>query len=113
LAVDHAQAIEEEAGHGAAQQFFSIATNPDRLTLMEALKAMCESPDITEGTKGKRTQQVRDLLAFLRVEDCLPEHVTEARAVAYVDALNASKLSLSTKQDRLAGLTSIAPAASS
>ena len=107
LAVDHAEAIEGQAGSDAAEHFYAIATKPERLTLLEALKGMCESPDMTEGTKAKRQQQMRDLLTFLKVDDCLPEHVTEARAVAYVEALNAGKLGHSTKQDRLSGLQTV------
>lgn len=104
MAQDRAEAIEREAGPEAAQHFYAMATQPDKLTLMQAVERMCESPDMTEGTKAKRTQQVRDLLAFLKVPDCLPEFVNEARAVAYVDHLNAGPLGYSTKQDRLSGL---------
>jgi len=107
FATDHAHKIEEEAGIDAAKQFYALATKPDRLTLLEALERMSESPDMTEGTKGKRSQQLRELLSFLNVADCLPEFVTEARAVAYVDWLNSGDLGYSTKQDRISGLQTV------
>lgn len=101
---EHAERIEEEGGPGAGDRFYELATKPGRLTLLQALASVGESAELTEGTKAKRGQQLRDLLAFLKVEDCLPESVTEARAVAYVDHLNQSTLAKSTKQDRLSGL---------
>lgn len=104
LAQDHAERIEAGAGTDAAQQFYALATQPECMSLMQALESLCESPDITEGTKAKRTQQVKELLAFLKVPDCLPAYVTEARAVAYVEWLNRSSLGFTTKQDRLSGL---------
>ncbi|NML15597.1 DUF6538 domain-containing protein [Azohydromonas caseinilytica] len=107
MAEAEAQRIEEEAGADAAQQFYDLATKPERLTLLEALGKLCESPDLTEGTKDKRRQQVAELLQFLKVSDCLPEHVTEERAAAYVDWLNAGPLGYSTKQDRLSGLHTV------
>lgn len=107
LVIDHAEKIEKEAGLEAAQQFHAIATQPHRLTVLQALEKMNESPDITEGTKQKRAQAVRELLGFLKVADCLPEFVTEARAVAYVDHLNAGPLGYSTKQDRLSNFQAL------
>lgn len=107
VAADHAERIEREAGEAAGRQFYELATQPERLTLLEALGKLCNSPDLTEGTKDKRRQQVAELLDFLKVPDCLPEHVTEARAAAYVDWLNAGKLGYSTKQDRLSGLHTV------
>ncbi len=106
-AVDEARRIEEQAGPEAASGWLDLATKPERMTLKQALKGMCESPDMTEGTKAKRTQQLAELLAFLKVEDCLPEFVTDVRAVAYVDHLNAKPLGYSTKQDRLSGLHTV------
>jgi integrase len=106
-AADLAEKVEEEAGEAAALQVYALATQPERLTLLEALGKMDESPDATEGTKVKRRQQVAELLKFLKVEDCLPDFVTEARAVAYVDWLNSQPLGYSTKQDRLSGLQSV------
>ena len=107
VAQDFAQDIEAKAGTEAADLFHAMATKPERLTLLQAMASMSESGDMTEGTKRKRAQQLADLLGFLKVPDCLPETVTEARAVAYVDHLNRSALSKSTKQDRLSGLNSI------
>lgn len=107
LASDQAEEIEASAGLEAAQQFYRMATRPDRLTLREAVAKMNESQDVGESTKAKRGLYLRELLGFLQLEDCLPESVTEARAVAYVDWLNAGTLGYSTKQDRLSGLQSI------
>ncbi|MBE0547767.1 MAG: tyrosine-type recombinase/integrase [Rubrivivax sp.] len=104
---DHAERIELEAGAEAAQQFYALATRPEHLTLLQALERMGDASDMTEGTKRKRAQQVADLLRFLKVTDCLPEYVTEARAVAYVDWLNQTTLGKSTKQDRLSGLQTV------
>lgn len=103
LAVDAAEEVEAEAGEEAGAQFYTLATTPNRLTLLEAMAKLSES-DWTEGTKVKREQQLRDLLKFLQVPDCLPEYVTEARAVAYVENLNATKLGYTTKQNHLSAL---------
>jgi len=107
MVADEAHKLEKQAGEAAASAWVELASKPERLTLLEALKGMCESPDMTEGTKQKRGQQVRELLAFLKMSDCLPEFVTEARAVAYVEHLNSTDLGYSTKQDRLSGLQSV------
>ena len=107
LVIDHAEKIEEEAGHEAAQQFHAMATQPHKLTVLQALEKMNEAPDNTEGTKQKRSHAVRELLAVLKVPDCLPEYITEARAVAYVDSLNAGSLGYSTKQDRLSNFQAL------
>lgn len=107
MAREHAERIEGEAGADAAQQFYALATRPERLTLLQAVERMGESGDLTEGTKRKRKQQVKDLLAFLKVPDCLPETITEARAVAYVDWLNGTALGKATKEGRLSGLQAV------
>jgi len=107
MAIEHAEAIERAEGLPAAKAFFTLATSPGRLTLLQAVQQMAESGDTTEGTNRKKLQQVQSLLASLQVPDCLPEHVTEARAVAYVEAMNRTTLSKSTKQDRLSGLQTV------
>lgn len=104
IAQDQAERIEADAGTEAAQQFYALATQPERMSLMQALETLCESPDLTEGTKAKRTQQVKELLTFMAVPDCLPDYVTDARAVAYVEWLDRSSLGYTTKQDRLSGM---------
>jgi integrase len=68
---------------------------------------MNEDQDMTEATKSKRSQVVRELLKFLVVEDCLPEFVTDAKAVGYVDWLNGQPLGYSTKQDRISMLKGV------
>ncbi len=107
LAQEHAERIEAKAGPEAAKQFYALATKTGRLSLLEAVEEMERSGATTAGTNKKRRQQLQDLLDFLRLPDCHPEHITEARAVAYVEALNRSTLSKSTKQDRLSGLQGI------
>lgn len=103
-----AQALAEHVapsmGDDAASMVYRIATEPGRLTFLEALKQWNAGGDVRDSTRGKRGQAVRELLSFLRVADCLPEYVTEDRAVAYVDWLNAGKLGHSTKEDRLSTL---------
>lgn len=107
MAVDRAREIEAEAGRDAAEQFHSMATQPEKLTILQALARMHESPDMTEATKAKRSQAIRELLTYLKVADCLPEHVTEDRAVAYVAWLNKSDLGHSTKQDRISNMQTL------
>lgn len=107
-AQDAAQALAEELagtiGEEAAGQVYRLATEPGKVSLRDALSQWNSGGDVRESTRTKRTQVVNELLSFLRVEDCQPAYVTEARAVAYVDWLNASKLGHSTKQDRLSNL---------
>lgn len=107
FAADHAEGIEQEAGSEAAQQFYAMATQPERLTLLQALGRMNESPDVTEATKVKREHAVRELLGFLKMNDCLPEYVTEKRAVSYVEWLNSTDKGYSTKQDRLSNFQTL------
>jgi integrase len=102
-----ADRFEDQAGLEAAQQFYKLATQPERLTLLEALGKMNEDQQVTEATKAKRSQVVRELLKFLVIDDCLPDYVTEARAVGYVDWLNGQPLGYSTKQDRLSMLQGV------
>lgn len=102
---DQAAAIAEHLtphlGEQAAMQAYAVATAPGRLTLLEAFKQWGAGDAVKDGTQVKRTQAVNELLAFLRVKDCLPEFITETRAVAYVDWLNAGPLNHSTKSARL------------
>jgi integrase len=107
LARDHADRVGGDAGAEAAEGFYELATQPEKLTLLQTVERMNESPDITEGTKKKREQVLAELLKFMKVEDCLPQRVTEAKAVAYVDWLNATDLGYSTKQDRLSTFQTI------
>lgn len=105
---DHAQDIveglERTIGEDAALEAYRLATEPGKLTLLEALRDWNAGAEVRDSTRAKRIQTVAELLSFLRVKDCLPAYVTEARAVAYVDWLNAGKLGHSTKQDRLSTL---------
>jgi integrase len=107
MAVDFAESVAAEAGIEAAKHLFEVATKPQKWTLQEAVDKLCESPDLTEGTKNKRRQQIGDLIAFLKMPDCLPEYVTEERAVAYVEYLNSSSLSYATKEGRLSALQAL------
>ena len=114
LAVDRAEKVEGEAGPEAAQAFYDLATQPERLTLLEALAEMNADPGARAGTTSKREHAVHELLAFLKLEDCLPSYVTEARAVAYVRWLNdtaktpqGNPLGRSTKQDRLSNFSAL------
>jgi integrase len=108
-AEDHARAIAAKGeGDAAVDQFHSIATSePGKLTLLEALAEWNAGEEVRESTKAKRTHAVGELLAFLKVPDCLPSFVTEARAVAYVDWLNKKGLGYSTKQDRLSNFQTL------
>ncbi|WKB55973.1 tyrosine-type recombinase/integrase [Eleftheria terrae] len=107
VAADLAEEVEAKHGHLVAQQFYQTATQPDRLTLKAAQAELHSSKDLKEQTKLKREHALGELLAFLKVPDCLPECVTDARAVAYVDFLNRSDLGHSTKQDRLSSLQTL------
>ncbi|WP_428417366.1 tyrosine-type recombinase/integrase [Methylibium sp.] len=99
-----AEELEQSIGDEGAGEVYRLATQPDSLSMREALKQWNEGADVRESTRSKRTQAVNELLSFLKVNDCLPSYVDEGRAVAYVDWLNAGKLGHSTKQDRLSTL---------
>jgi hypothetical protein len=88
----HVEAIEEREGKEAAKAAHGIAVQAKRLTLSEAVKEWNTGDDVRDSTRGKRAQTVRELLGFLRVSDCLPAFVTDPKAVAYVDWLNAGQL---------------------
>jgi integrase len=60
-----------------------------------------------EQTKATYRLAVREFLAFLNMADCFPEDVPDAKAVAYVDALNAGPLSRTVKVKRIGGLHQI------
>jgi integrase len=107
FAADLAEEVEEAQGLQAAQALYAFATSPDKLSLLEAVEVMKDAGKGTEATHVKRLHAVRELLGFLKLVDCLPGDVTDARAVAYVDWLNGQPLTLSTKQDRLSNLQGV------
>lgn len=104
LAIEAAQEMEKEHGTEAASMAYKLAIRPDRLTLNQALKERHNAASTREQTKAAESKALRDLLEFLKVPDCLPEAVTEARAFAFVDALNSGKLSHATKKGKLSCL---------
>jgi site-specific recombinase XerD len=103
MAQDLAEGLEPTIGLEAAQHLYALSTTPG-LTLTEALAEWNADDTVRESTKAKRALAVRELLDFLRLRDCLPSHVTDERAAAFVRWLNAGKLGFSTKQDRVSML---------
>ena len=104
LALEAAQGLEQEHGPKVAGMAYRLATQPDRLTLREALKERHKGATTREQTKGAEAKALDDLLLFLGLSDCLPEAVTSRHAADYVDALNEGKLAHATKKGRLSCL---------
>lgn len=102
-----AEELEATIGTEAAVEAYRVAMTPEGLTLREAVAQWNAGGSTRASTQYKRGQAVDELLGFLRVDDCLPSYVTEGRAVAYVNWLNAGKASHSTKQDRISNLHGI------
>jgi integrase len=104
MALEAAEAMEADHGPQAASMAFKLATQPDKLTLREALAERHKVASTREQTKASEVRALDDLLEFLGVPDCLPESVTEAKALQFVDALNDGPLSHATKKGRLSCL---------
>ena len=96
--------VGEAHGHEVGQMAYMLATRPDKLSLGQALADRHKVANLTEQTKDTETRALGELLAFLKVPDALPEYVTEARAVAFVDHLNDGDLSYATRKGRLSCL---------
>jgi integrase len=104
LALEAAEALAKEHGSEAAGMAYRLAIQPDKLTLREALTERHKGATTREQTKAAEVKALDALLLFLNVADCLPEAVTDKRASAYVDSLNAGKLAHATKKGRLSCL---------
>lgn len=104
LAEEAAEALKAEAGADAASAAYRSVIEPHKLTLREALAERHKVASTREQTKAAEVRALDDLLEFLGVPDCLPEAVTEARALAFVDSLNDGDLSHATKKGRLSCL---------
>lgn len=96
--------IEKQEGRGAADLAMRKMANPGRATLKEALALFTAQSENKAQTVDTYEKAMRELLAFLKVDDCFPEDVTDAKAVAYVDMLNAGPLSRSVKVKRISGV---------
>ncbi|MGC4059620.1 MAG: hypothetical protein QM749_01665 [Aquabacterium sp.] len=104
-AIEHtSEQIRKEAGNVAADFAVRRMAQPNKVSLNEALTAFVGVSDSRAQTIGTYHLAVREFLGFLQVPDCFPEDVTDAKAVAYVDMLNAGPLSKSAKSKRLVGL---------
>jgi integrase len=104
MAENAAEHIEKAHGAEASQMAYTLATRPDKLSLKQALAERHKVANLTGQTKDAETRALGELLAFLKVPDALPEFLTEARAVAFVDHLNEGDLSYATRKGRLSCL---------
>ena len=104
MAEEHAEKVGKAHGPAAADMAYALATRPDKMTLRLALADRHKVASLQEQTKDAETRALDELLAFLQMPDALPEFVTEARAVAFVDHLNDGDLSYSTRKGRLSCL---------
>ena len=104
LAEAAAEALVRVNGQQAATMAYKLATQPQKLTLREALADRHKGATTRKQTQAAEVKALDDLLAFLKVADCLPEDVTNRHALAFVDALNDGGLSHATKKGRLSCL---------
>ena len=102
-----AKQIAAEEGDAAGSLAWKRMTKPNVKTVKEALLSLQASSSCKGQTLETYALSCRDLLSFLNLADCFPEDVTDERALAYVDGLNATSLSLSVKRKRLSGLNQI------
>ncbi|HEY4081354.1 MAG TPA: DUF6538 domain-containing protein [Burkholderiaceae bacterium] len=102
----HEQIEREEGGQAAALALRKM-TEPNALTLHEALALYLSTSTNTQQSRDSCKLAVTELLAFLKVADCFPEDVPDMKASAYVDMLNAGSLSKSVKKKRLSHLNQL------
>jgi integrase len=96
--------IEKTEGEEAAAIAARRMLYPSKRTLNEALASLTSTSTNKAQTVDTYRMAVRELLGFLKVPDCFPDDVTEAKAYAYVEHLNNGPLSKSSKRTRLSGL---------
>lgn len=107
-AADLAEALEEKQGLAKAQQAYKLMTRTDTKTIKEALADLeAASADKKKQTRQSYRMAVRELLEAIKVEDCLPEAVTDKAADAFVEALNDGPLSVSAKSARVGALATL------
>lgn len=106
MAQDVAERLEAEVGTDAAVLAFRTAVDPTKRSLREHLNEWLPVSGLTQQTQQAHRLTVGELLAFLKVGDCLPESIGEAQAVAFVEWLNTGDLSLATKKARMSKLGS-------
>lgn len=96
-------------GEDEAERALTKMNYPDRKTVGEGLTSLIQdsSGDKTDGTISSYKMAVGELLAFMKVQDCYPESVTDAVALLYVDKLNEGTLSVSAKNTRLGALRAL------
>lgn len=104
MARDAAEVVEKERGEQAALLAYNIATDPTKRTVTQHLDEWLPVSKLTKQTQGDHRRAVKELLAFLRVEDCLPSDVGEKEATAFVEWLNGGELSLASKKQRTSKL---------
>lgn len=97
----------KEQGEAAAAFAARRMSQPDKVSLTQALESFAKLSDNKEQTIATYRLAVREFLSFMKMADCFPEDVTEAKAVAYVDVLNEGSLSRTSKVKRLGGLHQI------
>jgi integrase len=99
--------VRREEGDAAAELARQKMLKPDVLTIREALPPFLDTKRVSEQYKGAYELAVNDLLSFLDVQDALATSVSPARALAYVDHLNAGDLTASPKKKRLSNLNQL------
>jgi integrase len=105
MARDAAEVIEQERGEQAALLAYRVATDPATRTLKQHMEDWLPHSGLTKQTQGDHQRVLKELLAHLRVEDCLPTSVGEKEATAFVYHLNqGTTLSLASKKQRTSKL---------
>jgi len=104
MAQDLAERLELEQGPEAAELAYRTAIDPTKRTLKEHLSEWLPTSGLTKQTQQDHRRVAGELLAFLGLEDCLPDSIGEGHAVSYVEMLNAGTLSLATKKVRMSKL---------
>jgi integrase len=99
--------IKKTEGEGAATFAVRRMAQPDMASLNEAMEAFIKASTNKAQTVDTYRLAVREFLAYMKMADCFPEDVSDAKAVAYIDMLNAGPLSRTVKVKRLGGLHQI------
>jgi integrase len=104
IAAEVAEQIGKVEGPKAARAAYVLAVQPGTLSLKEALAERHKGASLREQTKAAEVKALADLLAYMKVGDCLPRDVTGTVAMNYVDSLNDGDLSHATKKGKVSCL---------
>lgn len=104
MAVEAAESMEQLTNTAVAKRWFSTATATGD-TLLELMDKFLASKDFKASTNHAHRLALKEVLAFMKMEDAVPSSLTRTLAVRYFDdSLTQRGLAKATISDRLASL---------